>query len=230
MDQLSIHRRGRECASLMSACLAASFQKALALETKLPRFVLEMEGQSGLAFRILINNLLAAVPHPRYLGVGSWPGATACAALCGNAATVICIDDCSAPGQSTAALVTALERLKAPFNRYDVLSADFRTVDYDGIGRYNIYHFAGPHDYRAQSDGIDLPLACLDDDFVLVAGEWNDPVVRAATRDALRRAAVTCVYAIEIRTTQDDEPAAFRGRDSEWHNGYLIGAFQKDSA
>ncbi len=212
----------------MSACLAASFKKALALETTLPSFVLEMEGASGLVFRMLINNLLAAVPSPHYLEIGSWPGSTACAAMSGNAANIICIDDWSAPASSGAALAANLEQVRAPYNSYDVYPADFRTIDYSAIGTYNIYLFAGPHDRSAQTEGIGMPIACLDDDFILAAEEWNDPVVRAATRDAVRRTALTCLYGIEIRTTQDDEPATSRGRESDWHNGYFIGAFQKD--
>lgn len=227
MDQLSIRLRGRECASLLSACLAASFKKTLAYETTLPPSVLEMEGASGVAYRMLINNLIAATPYPRYLEVGSWPGSTASAAMSGNVASVLCIDDWSAPGSSAAALVGAMEQVRSSFNSFDVCSSDFRAVDYTAIGTFNVYLYSGPHDRAAQVDGILLPMDGLDDEFILVAEDWNDAEVRAATNDAIRTATLTCLHGLEIRTTQDGRPAVDLGKESDWHNGYFIGAFLK---
>ena len=47
---------------------------------KLPDYVVNMEGMSGIKHRYWINNFISHPEEPRYLEIGSWKGSTACSA------------------------------------------------------------------------------------------------------------------------------------------------------
>ena len=67
-----------------------------------------------------------------------------------------------------------------------MLTADFRAVDFNGLGRFNVYLFDGPHERDDQYDGVKLAQPALDEEFVLIVDDWNWPAVRAGTLDAVR--------------------------------------------
>ena len=70
-----------------------SFEKSIALESKLPEWVLNLDGLSGKKYRHMINNLIALIKNPRYLEIGSWKGSTSCAASIENKLCITCIDN-----------------------------------------------------------------------------------------------------------------------------------------
>ena len=72
-----------------------SFDRALNDESPLPSDIRDIEGMSGQKYRAFINNLISSCSNPRYLEVGSWTGSTATAALSGNRASALCIDNWS---------------------------------------------------------------------------------------------------------------------------------------
>ena len=61
-----------------------SFNKALNCESKLPPWILNIQGMSGKKYRHFINNLFSSILNCRYLEIGSWKGSTLCSAIFNN--------------------------------------------------------------------------------------------------------------------------------------------------
>jgi hypothetical protein len=110
---------------------------------------------------------------------------------------------------------------------FNLLTADFRRVNYRHLGRFNLFLFDGPHTEQDQYDGVVLPLAALDDTFVLIVDDWNWPAVRAGTFRAIRDLGLATLHAIEVRTTQDDSHPAVAMQHSHWHNGYFLAVLRQ---
>jgi hypothetical protein len=227
MDELSISMFGDERASPLAVHLHSAFRKALALDSRLPDPLLEMQGMSGRKYRRLINNLVGAVPQARYLEVGSWAGSTACAALYANRAKITCIDNWSEFGGPKDQFLENVRVCSNAATDFTFVESDFRTVDYGALGKHNIYLFDGPHEYQDQYDGVGIALPALEDEFVFIVDDWNFPAVPAGTHDAIRAAGLQSIFSIEVRTTQDGNHAQHAFQASDWHNGYLLSVLRK---
>ena len=81
--------------TVLVRALIKAFEQACGEATRLTEAVEVMEGMSGRRYRRFINFLVAAVPQPRYLEVGSWMGSTLCAAIHGNRLRAFAIDNWS---------------------------------------------------------------------------------------------------------------------------------------
>ena len=73
--------------------LKESFEKCLNYESKLPSWILELEGMSGKKYRHFINNLINFVPNCKYLEIGCWKGSTLCSALYNNNVIAYTVDN-----------------------------------------------------------------------------------------------------------------------------------------
>jgi hypothetical protein len=105
---------------------------------------------------------------------------------------------------------------------FDFIEQDFRAVDYNRIGPFNIYFFDGPHAEKDQYDGVMIAQPALAGPFILIVDDRNWRRVRIGTFRALADARCRLQAAIEIRTARDP------GLDgSDWHNGYFIGVINK---
>ena len=220
-------RSGTRDRTLYTQLLDNAFDRALALDGKVSAATLMMTGMSGRSYRTLINNLIASVPDPRYLEIGSWMGSTACSVMDGNAARVVCIDNWSQFDGPKEAFLANTAACVTMHVRFDFIESDFRAVDYAGLGHFNIYLFDGPHSPQDHYDGVAMPLVALDHEFFFIVDDWNWEGVRYGTLQALRAAGLQLLYSIEIRTTQDGTHAASVGQHSDWHNGYFIAVLRK---
>ena len=189
--------------------------------------VRQIEGMSGQKYRLLINQLVGSLPDARYLEIGSWAGSTAAAALCGNKVGALCIDNWSQFGGPREAFFANIKKVLTSDIRLDVIESDFRAVDYNKIGAFNIYLFDGPHAEKDQYDGVMIAQPALTNPFILIVDDWNWSEVRLGTFQALLDARCRVEASVEIRTTWDDTHPALAGRDSDWHNGYFIGVVNK---
>jgi len=191
-------------------------------------FVRSMDGMSGQKYRTFINNFVGAFPDVRYLEIGSWQGSTAAAALYGNSVKAICIDNWSQFGGPKSIFLANMDyvRSKSPSADFRFIENDFRRVDYNSIGRFNVFLFDGPHEERDQYDGIMIARPAMEGSFVLIVDDWNWRQVRIGTFRALRDARYSIISAIEIRTTQDNSTPSAVGKHSDWHNGYFIAALK----
>jgi hypothetical protein len=220
---VSIKRTGSPLHDQFTVLLQIAFDRALALESEVSEHTLAIHGMSGRLYRLFINNLVRLVSKPRYLEIGSFSGSTACSAMDKNCLKILCIDnwtqfDGDKPGGPKDAFVHYTNIVRTENIDFRVIESDFRKVDVASIGRFNIYLFDGPHEEVDQYDGLAMYDAALDDDVFFIVDDWNWPGVRRGTLNAIRDTGFDIDFAIEVRTTQDDQPA----RGGDWHNGYFF--------
>lgn len=189
----------------------------------LPNPILELEGMSGVRYREFINRLIGHLPDPRYLEIGSWKGSTVCAALYGNQAKALCIDNWAQYGGPRAEFFSNLSLVQMP----TVIESDFRHVDYASVGSFNVMFFDGPHSETDQYDGVRLTQPALDNEHVLIVDDWNWRSVRIGTLRGIRDSSLNILSIIEIRTTLDNSHPTVSGKHSAWHNGTMIAVLQK---
>ena len=204
-----------------------SFDAAWRGEGKLDAGVLAIEGMSGRKYRQFINMLVAGAASPRYLEIGSWAGSTLCSAIQGNDVTAMAIDNWSEFGGPSGMFLQNLSQFRGSKSRVSFLERDFRTIDYQTIGSFNIFLFDGPHAEVDQYDGLCMPQPALDDQHVLIVDDWNFRTVRDGTHRALAERGHRVDWATEIRTTLDDSHPLHGRQHSDWHNGYFIAALTK---
>lgn len=219
-------------APTQSKNLIQSFNEALALNHSLPEFIRQMVGMSGRKYRYLINYLIKLTANPRYLEVGSWAGSTACSAIFENTLTATCIDNWS---QFEGPKDNFLENIRKSSNSgvcFNHIESDFYAVDFNQIGKYNIYLYDGPHTEKAQYDGIALAQPALETIHTLIVDDWNWPEIRLGTMHALADLNSQVISSIEIRTTQNNDYPYLHNtfQNSEWHNGYLMAVVKKISS
>ena len=105
-----------------------------------------------------------------------------------------------------------------------------RNVDYSTLGKFNIYFFDGPHEEDDQYDALSYALPSLDDTFILIVDDWNDPRPRNGTEKAIKELDISILYSMQIRTSNGVDvvyPTPHVLENSDWHNGYYIAVCKK---
>lgn len=227
MEETSIKLQGNFSKSLYGEILKKSFYQALEINHKLPDWIVKMPGMSGRKYRYLINSLVEGIQDARYLEIGSWAGSTACSAMWGNSADIICIDNWSEFGGPKDLFVQHTESAKNPNIRFSFIESDFRKVDWGAINHINIYLFDGPHTEIDQYDGVVVVQPALNDIYVLIVDDYNWADVRNGTNRAINLLDLKVECSIEIRTTQDNSYPTVDTGNSDWHNGYFIAVVRK---
>lgn len=210
-----------------SIVVRSSFLDALTKPSNLPEEICSIPGPSGQKYRSFINRLISSISDPRYLEIGSWKGSTAAAALRGNRARALCIDNWSQFGGPRSEFLANINKSLSSEIDFTLLEEDFRAVDYSEIGTFNVYMFDGPHAEVDHYDGIVLAQPALSSPHILVVDDWNWRRVRLGTLRAFRNLGCNIEYAIELRTTLDDSHGPVVNEKSEWHNGYFIAVIRK---
>ncbi|MAZ08022.1 MAG: hypothetical protein CMM99_06240 [Rickettsiales bacterium] len=200
-----------------------SFDNAMAQKRKVNDFILNLNGLSGRKFRSMLNNLIEICTSPRYLEIGTWHGSTACSVCYKNTVDLTCIDNWS---QNFIAdknpMVEFNKNIKNVLNEssnLNLINKDFRDVNYNNIGKHNIYLYDGPHHLKDHYDGIRLVQPALEDDYILIVDDWNWKQVRAGTLSAVDHLNLKIISQLEIKTTCDDSSALITGENSDWHQG-----------
>jgi hypothetical protein len=220
-------RNGDFNASDDALLVKQSFDRALNDESSLPSEIRGIDGMSGQRYRAFVNNLVSLCPNPRYLEVGSWAGSTATAALSGNHASALCIDNWSEFGGPRDTFFQNIRKSLSEKSQFKFIEQDFRSVNYKSIGQFNIYFFDGPHEEADQYDGIVLAQPALTSTFFLIVDDWNWRAVRVGTFRGLAASRCQLKCSIEVRTTLDETQPSVAGKLSDWHNGYFIAVVQK---
>jgi glycosyltransferase involved in cell wall biosynthesis len=235
MPHATIMTRGKNPQSQLAGLIRSAFDAAIAghgtFDPMMPRFE-GAPGQkyrmsSGRRYRLFINNLVRSLDDPRYLEIGSFSGSTMCAVIAENNVRALAIDNWSLFGGPYDLFLKNTRELRSPDAKLDVLKSDYRAVDYEAIGKFNIYMFDGPHGDRDHYDAINLALPALDDDFVLIIDDWDWAQVRDGTLRAIQAHGLQIDFAIDIRTTTDGTTPGFGGEWSDWHNGYFLAALSR---
>lgn len=194
----------------------------------LPEWISRMPGMSGSKFRSFLNQLVSNQIDARYLEIGSWKGSTACSALYGNQAKIVCIDNWSLFGGPRNDFFENTGRCISDETEFSCIETDYREIDFSELGPFNIYFYDGPHDEWNQFHNLIAVQIALDEQFYLIVDDWNWPEVRAGTKRALKQLGTHLTAFMEIRTSGDNKHAEKpHGPESDWHNGYFVAACKK---
>ena len=223
-----------------SKILKTAFFQSWAINTKIPDWIKFMPGMSGRKYRYLINNLVSLIEDARYLEIGCWTGSTVCAALYGNQAKALCIDNWMKFKEEEEVkkfFNTKDQRIDFEINTKKIITdkidfkfieSDFREVNYNALGKFNIYCYDAIHEEQHQYQGVSIAQPALDDTYVLIVDDWNFMQVRKGTFNAIKDLGINIISKIDIRTTQNNTlPKLFHSHYSDWHNGYFIAVCEK---
>ena len=196
---------------------------------KLPDWILQLPGMSGVTYRKMANNLVNKIADARYLEVGCWQGSTACAAVYGNNVKAYCIDNWSQFNDDGSISTKFAEHVaKLESDQLTFVDQDYTVTDFSNIGKYNVYLFDGPHEEYDQYMGVLTAQSALEDEYILIVDDWNWPFVRKGTYDALNELKSKVLFSVEIRTSIDDtHPLDSRGTNTYWHNGVIFAVIKK---
>ena len=239
-EETSISIDGEFEKNSYSKNLKKSFFQALAMDTKLSDEIKFMPGMSGKKYRYFINNFVSLTDNPRYLEIGCWTGSTVCSALYGNKIKAVCIDNwITFPEEKQVRKFFNTENQKKTFEintkkvitekiDFQFIESDFRKVNFNKLGKFNIYCYDALHDRKSQYDGIAIAQPALDDIFILIVDDWNLKEVRNGTLNAFGDLGISVISKIEVKTTQNDTyPKFIHSHYSDWHSGYFIAVCEK---
>jgi hypothetical protein len=216
--------------SALSNAVRDAFQDAMAMRGRLRDEAFQVHGFSGKKFRLLLNNLVSEVPNPRYLEIGLFHGASFCSVLFKNKVRAVGIDNWTEYGGKRELFTSNLDKFLSPDVDVEILESDFRRVAYDKIGKFNILFYDGSHEEKDQYEGVLLPQPAMESPHIMIVDDWNWTRVRNGTFNALRDAKLKVDYAVEVRTTFNDEHLPLvHGQTSEWHNGTIVAVVSKMS-
>ena len=187
--------------------------------------VKSMDGMSGAKTRHFYNNLVG-MPSARYLEIGTWKGSSVCAAMCGNDADVLCIDNWSQFGGPKADFLRNFEAYRGK-NRASFLEADCFSIDVSTLPKFNIYMYYGDHSEESHYRALAHFLPCLDDVFVYVVDDWNWNQIREGTRRAIRDLGLEVVYEREVLLTQDNTHTPVEEARRTWWNGIYVAVLKR---
>ena len=207
--------------SVIDQCVEKIFQN----NHHIAEWVLQINGMSGKKYRKLINAIVNKIDNPKYLEIGAWKGSTLCAAISGNRVSATVIDNWSQFDGPKDVFQQNLDRVKDQ-NFITVIESDFRQVDWNTVGKHNIYMFDGPHEKQDHIDSLTLVAPALMNEFILIIDDWNNKDVQSGTLSALESLSWPFSY-IEILTSLDGSYPSSTFENSDWHNGYFIASVAK---
>lgn len=212
-----------------SKIIKTSYEKSLKYKSKLPNWVLDLEGMSGKKYRHFINNLCSSIENCRYLEIGCWKGSTSCSASFDNDINSFIIDNWEEFGGPKSEFESNINKCIEESNSNTMIEffeSDYKKVNYSDIGKYNVYFYDGPHKYEDQYNAISLAFEALDDNFIFICDDWNWDFVREATKKSIEDLNLTTHLELEILTSVPDENGNLF-KDSDWHNGYFVASCSK---
>jgi len=194
-------------------------------ESKLTPDLFQLDGMSGRMTRHFYNNLLN-FEDARYLEVGTWKGSSTCAAMYGNHAHVVCIDNWSLFQGPKDEFLRNFERYKGE-NDARFIEADCFSVDVSSLPRFNVYLYDGDHSEESHYRALTHFYPALDDVFILVVDDWNWADVRDGTHRAIAELGLEVVHTREVRLTQDNRHTPKTLARASWWNGIYITVLRK---
>lgn len=209
------------------AALRDAFEQACGESSRLTEAIETMEGMSGRRYRRFANFLISQLPQAAYLEVGCWTGSTLCAAMHGNRLRAFAIDNWSMFGGPIQEFLRNVANCDSADVDFNMLTADFRNVNYHSLGRFNAFLFDGPHSYQDQYDGLVLAQPALASEFVFMVDDWNWSQVRDGSFAAVRDLGLEVLQGIEVRTSFDNTHPECARQHSDWHNGYWLAVLRK---
>ncbi len=203
-----------------------SFQNAEKCESKITKEILAMEGMTGKKTRHFYNNLLSG-KGKKYLEIGTWKGSSLCAAMYGNKAVVLCIDNWSEFGGPKKEFLENFEKYKGE-NKAKFIESDCFKVDLSKTKkRFNIYLYDGGHDKDSHYKALLYYYNVLEDVFIFLVDDWNWKEVREGTLESIKKLKLQVLYEKEIRLTQDNKHTPQPLASDTWWNGLYVAVLKK---
>jgi hypothetical protein len=211
--------------SIYQSLIDSAFENAERQVSKITNDIVGMEGMSGTKTRHFYNNLLST-EDGRYLEIGTWKGSSVCSAMCGNKATVLCIDNWSEFGGPKDDFLKNFEKFKGK-NDATFIESDCFQVDVSQLSKFNIFMFDGNHTSDSHYKALTHYYNCLDDIFIFLVDDWNWETVRKGTQISIQDLNLTILYEKEIRLTWDDSHTPQPEAKDTWWNGIYVAILQK---
>lgn len=204
-----------------------AFALAEAERSKLDAHVLAVDGYCGTRNRHLLNNL-CDFDGCEYLEVGSFLGASLCAAAFGNALSATAIDNWSQFGGTRERFEANIARCLGGA-RLGVLEADCFAVDVRGLPRCNVYYYDGEHSRESQYRAITHFHPRFQRYTVLLVDDWNWKDVRDGTRQAIADLGLKVVHEREIILPKEEVEGMPRHRGARtWWNGLYVALIERE--
>ena len=211
------------------AHIERAFERAEAERSKLTPQLLAIDGMCGTRNRHLLNNL-CDFDGCEYLEVGSFVGASLCAAAFGNALSATVIDNWSQFGGTRERFEENIARCLGGA-RLGVLEADCFAVDPRTLRPCNVYYYDGEHSRENQYRGITHFYPLFQRYTVLMVDDWNWREVRDGTRAAIADLGLNVVYQREITLPREEVEGMPRHRGAKtWWNGLFVALIEKGGA
>ncbi len=179
-----------------------SFEKAFRNESKINDEIMELDGMTGTKTRHFYNNVLS-MADARYLEIGVWAGSSSCAAMFGNKAYCVFMDDWSGFGGPKDKFMENFNKFKGE-NNAEFIEADCFNHQEDFGTKFNIYLFDGDHSESSQCRAITDYIKWMDDVFIFICDDWNWSEVRNGTKKGFKDNNLEVIWEKEVRLTDDD--------------------------
>lgn len=206
--------------------LESCFKKAYNLESKISEDIKTIQGMTGQMTRHFYNNLLS-IDDARYLEIGVWMGSSSCAAMYGNKAHVVLMDDFSGFGSPKKEFIENFNKYKGD-NDAEFIEQDCFKMDISKFKKkFNIYLFDGDHSEWSQYKAVEYYLPCMDGVFILVVDDWNWLSVRNGTNRSIADNKLEVLWKKEIILTKNDEHTPNEEANKTWWNGIAVFVLKK---
>jgi hypothetical protein len=205
-----------------------AFDCALMEESSITEEIMEMKGMSGRQTRHFYNALLK-MDDARYLEIGTWMGSSVCSAMCGNKATVVCIDNWSEFDGPKDMFIQYFTKYKGE-NTARFIEADCFKLDVSTLPKFNIFLYDGAHDEESHYKALTHYYDCLDETFIFIVDDWMWPHVREATYRSIKDLGLTTLYSREINTrVEGSTPIEDYAAKKQWWDGIFVAVLHKGS-
>jgi hypothetical protein len=215
--------------SPLSLGMRRAFDMAIEDRSQLADSLFAVSGFSGRRFRMFLNNLFSIIENPRYLEVGVFNGGSFIPAIYQNKMKATAIDNWSWEGSNIETFKSYLKEFGGSAD-VTIINENFRTVDYKSLGPFNVLFYDGSHAEADQFDGVRLPSAAMDRNFICIVDDWNWEKVRRGTFRGFRDAGYRVDSSIELMTklyAKGDELPEVGFAKSHWHNGMFAASITR---
>ena len=180
------------------------------------KHLVEVEGFSSPKVCNLLNRLVGSMDaHEHYLEIGTWKGRTLLSAAFRNTGR-LCIgcDKFRLWGKYTGWGHLAKQSIDASIERYAGQTAEIRLFAVPARRLFarrlvpapvGVYFYDGGHTYRGTRRGIEAVASLLSRRAVVVVDDWNDPVIRRASFDAIRARGLDISWHRHLLGNHDEE-------------------------
>lgn len=194
--------------------------------SKIDKGVFTIEGFTGQKTLHFYNNLLG-MDDVRYLEIGSWRGSSTCAALCGNAATAVCIENWSEFESPRDECLANVEKYRGDNTVY-FIEQDCWKVKTADLPKCNIYLYDACHKRESHKMALTHYIDAMDDIFVYIVDDWDWKSVQDGTNDAIKELGLETMYKLEIHMKQDGSDYPESKDYLNWWNGICVFVFKKN--